>query len=80
MTGQTLDAYLARRHGEGDELELLEFDFHGYRSEDETSHFGFFVVRRGTERLAGKGAVDCGSGAFIVWSLGPNPGPTGSSE
>ena len=74
----TLDAYLYRRHIEGDELELVEFVFNGYRAEDETSHFGFFALRDGTERLDGKGAVDCRSGSFIVWSLGPNPGPAGS--
>lgn len=75
---QSLDAYLARRHSEGDQLALNRFDFNGYRAEDGTAHFGFLVRRHGTTLLDGKGAVSCASRAFIVWSLGPNPGPTGT--
>jgi hypothetical protein len=34
-----------------------------------------FTVRRGDEALPSKGALDCRTGLFVVWSLGPNPGP-----
>jgi hypothetical protein len=34
-----------------------------------------FVLRRGAAELPSKGAIDCATGRFIVWSIGPSPGP-----
>jgi hypothetical protein len=34
-----------------------------------------FTVRRSGVALLSKGALDCRSGLFLVWSLGPDPGP-----
>lgn len=64
----TLDAYLAKREREGDRLELMSV------TPSADGNFGF-VVRRAGELAESKGALDCQTGRFIVWSLGPNPGP-----
>ncbi len=37
-------------------------------------NFGFVLDRGGTQ-LPSKGALDCASHKFIVWSIGPNAGP-----
>lgn len=68
----TLEAYLQGRHAEGDRLTLASLQPNAVK--DNIGNFGF-VVRRGVTDLQSKGAVDCGSGKFIVWSLGPNAGP-----
>jgi hypothetical protein len=64
----TLDAYLARREASGDDLELVRV------TPSDAGNFAF-TVRRFGETLLSKGALDCRSGLFAVWSLGPNPGP-----
>jgi hypothetical protein len=64
----TLDAYLTRREQAGDHLELVSV-----RPSGDGGDFSF-TVRRG-EALLSKGSLDCRSGLFVVWSLGPNPGP-----
>ena len=74
----TLDSYLATRHEDGHHLEVSEFRFNGYRPIDRTGHFGFVVLQDAKVQVDGKGAVDCVSGKIMVWSLGPDPGPTGS--
>lgn len=69
----TLESYLLQRHTEGDRLTLVSMDVSGIRGG--IDNFGF-VVRRDTADLQSKGALACRSGKFIVWSLGPDPGPT----
>lgn len=74
----TLDQYLSARHADGDRLQLVELNHNGYRAFDKTGHFDFAVRRNEVDDVIGKGAIDCLSGGIIVWSLGPNPGPTGT--
>lgn len=74
----SLDQYLSDRHAEGDRLRLVELNHNGYRSFDKTGHFDFSVRRNEVDDVIGKGAIDCLSGGIMVWSLGPNPGPTGT--
>lgn len=64
----TLAEYLTQREEQADHLELLNV------TPSSGGNFGF-TVRRTAEPLPSKGAIDCRSGLFIVWSLGPNPGP-----
>jgi len=68
----TLEGYLARRHAEGDHLTLVSVKLSGTRLG--VGNFGF-VVRRSATELSSKGAVQCADHLFVVWSLGPNPGP-----
>ena len=65
----TLEAYLTRREQAGDQLELVGVD-----PSDAGGDFAF-TVRRGSQPLLSKGSLDCRTGLFVVWSLGPNPGP-----
>lgn len=65
----TLDRYFARRQGEGDSLVLVDFDFNGFRADDDTGHFGMILSRAGSE-IGGKGAIDCGSSRIVVWATG----------
>lgn len=79
----TLESYLQLRHADGDMLTLVSLQTSGVREEVSANgqamvrvgNFGF-VVRRGTVEFLSKGAIDCRSRKFIVWSLGPDPGPT----
>jgi hypothetical protein len=68
----TLAAYLARRHAEGDHLTVVSVQLNGVVAG--VGNLGFSVAR-GAQVLDSKGALFCQSGMFIVWSLGPNPGP-----
>ncbi len=68
----TLEAYLLQRHADGDRLTLVNVQVSGVRSG--IGNFGFMVERDGSQLLS-KGALDCRIGKFIVWSLGPDPGP-----
>jgi hypothetical protein len=65
----TLDAYLAGREKARDQLQLVSVVPAGNGGD-----FAF-TVRRGTQTLPSKGRLDCRTGLFVVWSLGPNPGP-----
>jgi hypothetical protein len=69
----SLTAYLAQRHAEGDHLTLASVSLSG-APVGGTENFGFIVLR-GSTQLQSKGAIDCATGRFIVFSLGPNPGP-----
>lgn len=69
----TLAAYLAQRHAEGDHLTLESVSLSG-DPVGGVGNFGFVVVR-GSTPLQSKGAIDCATRRFIVFSLGPNPGP-----
>ncbi len=69
----TLNAYLARRHADGDHLTLQRVSLSG-GPVGGIGNFGFVVVR-GSTPLESKGAIDCSTRRFIVFSLGPNPGP-----
>jgi hypothetical protein len=64
----TLDGYLTLRQQQGDHLELVNV------TPSDGGNFAF-TARRADKLLPSKGAIDCRSGLFIVWSLGPNPGP-----
>jgi len=68
----TLEAYLRQRHADGDRLSVVSVQFSGVRSG--YGNFGFILDRAGT-RLPSKGALDCATRKFIVWSIGPNAGP-----
>ena len=65
----TLDAYLTARERQGDHLDLVDV-----APADAGADFAF-TARRGADEFLSKGAVDCSTGLFVVWSLGPNPGP-----
>jgi hypothetical protein len=69
----SLAAYLAQRHADGDHLTLESVSLSG-DPVDGIGNFGFVVVR-GSTPLQSKGAIDCPTRRFIVYSLGPNPGP-----
>jgi hypothetical protein len=69
----TLAAYLAQRHADGDHLTLESVSLSG-DPVGGVGNFGFVVVR-GSTPLESKGAIDCATRRFIVFSLGPNPGP-----
>ncbi len=69
----TLGADLAQRHAEGDHLTLERVSLSG-DPVGGIGNFGFLVVR-GSTPLSSKGAIDCATRRFIVFSLGPNPGP-----
>jgi hypothetical protein len=68
----TLEAYLNQRHADGDRLTLVsvQLNFVG----GGVASFGFVLARGGTQ-LPSKGALDCSTRRFIVFSIGPNPGP-----
>ena len=68
----TLEAYLRQRHADGDQLSVVNVEFNSVRGG--SGNFGFVLDRSGT-RLPSKGAIDCASRKFIVWSIGPNAGP-----
>jgi hypothetical protein len=68
----TLEAYLRQRHAAGDQLSVVSVEFNSVRGG--IGNFGFVLDRGGT-RLPSKGALDCASRKFIVWSIGPNAGP-----
>lgn len=76
----TLDAYLQRRHAEGDHLTLVSLHVSGINQMyvDDRRHslgnFSFVASRNGTS-LPSKAALDCESHLFVAWSVGPNPGP-----
>jgi hypothetical protein len=65
----TLKAYLTGRHARGDRLRLVSLTLSGSGGD-----FAF-SVRRTAGPLLSKGKIDCTTGLFVVWSLGPNPGP-----
>ncbi len=69
----SLDEYLLGQHVHGERLELVSVNY--AESGGRVGNFGF-VARRNGEVIQSKGAVDCTTGLFIVFSLGPNPGPT----
>lgn len=69
----SLAAYLAQRHADGDHLTLESVSLSG-DPVDGIGNSGFVVVR-GSTPLQSKGAIDCPTRRFIVYSLGPNPGP-----
>lgn len=64
----SLDPYLAQQHTSGDSLQLMDFSYNGYRSEDNTGHFEM-VLSRNELVLQGKGAIDCSSGKIMVWAV-----------
>ena len=68
----TLEQYLLQRHAEGDHLTLVSLQVNSKRGD--IGNFGF-VLRRGDQDLQSKGAIDCVTAKFIVWSIGPAPGP-----
>lgn len=68
----TLEAYLRQRYADGDRLAVVSVQFNSVRGG--IGNFGFLIDRGGTQLLS-KGALDCRSGRFIVWSIGPNAGP-----
>ena len=68
----TLDAYLRQRHADGDRLTVVSVQFNSVSSGH--GNFGFVLDRGGT-KLPSKGALDCATRKFIVWSIGPNAGP-----
>ena len=68
----TLEAYLRQRHADGDRLTVVSVQFNSVSSGH--GNFGFVLDRAGT-RLPSKGALDCATRKFIVWSIGPNAGP-----
>jgi hypothetical protein len=69
----TLETYLRQRHADGDRLTLVGLQVHFVGGG--AGHFSFVLDRGGTQ-LQSKGVLDCVSGKFFVWSIGPNPGPT----
>ncbi|GAA5171426.1 MULTISPECIES: hypothetical protein [Amycolatopsis] len=64
----SLPGFLRLRHEQGDHLTLVSL------TKNSGGNFGFVLDRNGTP-LPSKGAVDCAAGRFIVFSIGPNPGP-----
>jgi hypothetical protein len=68
----TLEAYLRQRHADGDQLTLVSVQFSGVRGG--IGNFAFVLDREGAH-LPSKGALDCSTRRFIVFSIGPNPGP-----
>ncbi len=64
----SLGVFLQQRHREGDQLTLKEFQLN-------TGGNFVMVLDRNGVQLDSKGAIHCASGEFIVWSIGPNPGP-----
>src|SRR5438067_2785869 len=68
----TLEAYLRQRHADGDRLTVMSVQINSVSSGH--GNFGFVLDRAGTQ-LPSKGALDCASHKFIVWSIGPNAGP-----
>jgi hypothetical protein len=67
----TVNAYLRTRHAEGDQLTLVSLTLSGTGGD-----FAFSVRRPGTpEPIPAKGALDCDSRRFTVWSVGPDLGP-----
>ena len=68
----TLEAYLVQRHADGDRLSVVSVQFNSVSSGH--GNFGFVLDRAGTQ-LPSKGALDCATRKFIVWSIGPNAGP-----
>lgn len=68
----TLESYLQQRRADGDMLTLVTLEMNFVR--DGVGNFGS-VFKRGSVEIQSKGAIDCRSGKFIVWSLGPDPGP-----
>ncbi len=71
-TRSTLEDYLLKRHADGDRLTLSKLQVNGARYG--IGNFGF-ALRRGSAELESKGAIDCATGKFIVWSIGPEAGP-----
>lgn len=75
----TLLGYLLRRQGRHERFAVTWFKFNGYRASDRTGHFGLRLHRaaddlpEGSQRLSGKGAVDCDSGKLMVVSIGSGP-------
>lgn len=69
----TLETYLRQRHADGDRLTLVGLQVHFVGGGE--GNFSFVLDRSGTQ-LQSKGVLDCVSGKFFVWSIGPNPGPT----
>jgi hypothetical protein len=72
----TLLAYLRQRQSKRERVVVEAVDFNGDRGGDRTAHFGM-VLRRaaddlpgGSQRLLGKGAVDCDSEGLMVVSIG----------
>ena len=68
----TLESFLTQRHADGDRLTVVSVEFNSVRGG--FGNFGF-VLDRGGKALPSKGALDCASRKFIVWSIGPNAGP-----
>jgi len=68
----TLEAYLRQRHADGDRLSVVSVQFSSVSSGH--GNFGFVLDRAGTQ-LPSKGALDCATRKFSVWSIGPNAGP-----
>jgi hypothetical protein len=68
----TLGAYLQQRHADGDRPTVVSVQFNSVRSG--VGNFGFVLSRGGTD-LPSKGALDCATRKFTVWSIGPNAGP-----
>jgi hypothetical protein len=59
----TLGAYLARKHGQGDRLEVTGFQYNG------GGNFGMEFVRP-NGKSAGKAHLGCYTTKFLVWSVG----------
>jgi hypothetical protein len=71
---ETLVHYFARRHEDGEQLELRSFKFNGNR--DDYGHFEYGLVRSADDlaptNYYGKGAAVCTATADViaVWSMG----------
>jgi hypothetical protein len=72
----TLLAYLQQRQAKRERVVVEAVDFNGYRGSDRTAHFGMLLRRAaddlpgGSQRLRGKGAIDCDSERLMAVSIG----------
>ncbi len=75
-----IEQYVADRHARGEHLSLIELRFSGEPTNWGGQGIGFEMLREAPDLLrrsdgtlpsaVGKGAFDCPSGTFIVWSMG----------
>lgn len=65
----TLEEYFKRQHAAGDRLRLVSVVYGGYESVRDLVHFSAIVSRDDVEYPM-KGALECRSMRFVVWSVG----------
>lgn len=75
----TLEEFFRKQYLAGDELQLRSIDHVEYEAERGIAHFSGVLLRNGA-LYPFKGALDCMTLNFVVWSIGEPQKPSGANS